>query len=130
MIQAEGLATAYRTKVQNAAHELTADAPVLKGGGGAGFSAHELLEASLAVCINMAIRMYADNHEIQVDSISTKVTLTRPDSQTTRFEYSVQMTGNMSADQRAQLEAIPENCPVRQTLSKQLTFVRTTLSAG
>ena len=33
-----------------------------KGGKGAGFRPHELLEAALACCMNMSVRMYAESH--------------------------------------------------------------------
>jgi putative redox protein len=46
-----------------------------KGGYGDGFHPHELLEAALATCMNMTIRMYAQKHAI----ISPRVSLF-PDS--------------------------------------------------
>jgi putative redox protein len=43
MIQVDSLPPAYRGIVRNRSHELAFDAPLTKGGGGAGFGAHELL---------------------------------------------------------------------------------------
>jgi putative redox protein len=60
IIQVDSLPPAYRGIVRNSSHELTSDAPIAKGGGGMGFGAHDLLEASLAACLNMAVRMHAD----------------------------------------------------------------------
>lgn len=87
-----------------------------------GFGAHELLEASLAACINMAVRMHADQNGIPLVSVTTKVGLTWPDADTSRFEYSLAITGCLTAEQRAELEAVAERCPVRQTLTKKLVF--------
>jgi uncharacterized OsmC-like protein len=56
MIRTQSLPRAYQTAFSNGRHEIVADAPIDKGGGGTAFGAHELLEASLAVCINMAVR--------------------------------------------------------------------------
>lgn len=56
MISTRSLQERYQTIASNSRHELAADAPAEKGGDGAGFSAHELLEAALAVCVNMAVR--------------------------------------------------------------------------
>jgi len=122
VIQVNSLPVAYQGTVRSSAHELTSDAPVAKGGGGMGFGAHELLEASLAACINMAVRMHADQNGILLVSVTTKVGLTWPDADTSRFEYSLAITGCLTAEQRAELEAVPERCPVRQTLTKKLVF--------
>ncbi len=77
MISARSRLQAYQTTASNGRQELVADAPVEKGGGGAGFSAHELLKAALAVCVNMAVRMYAAEHSIRLDGVTTHVTLKR-----------------------------------------------------
>lgn len=125
MIQVDSLPSAYRGIVRNGSHEMTADAPVAKGGGGTGFGAHELLEASLAACLNMAVRMHSAQNRIPLDHVSTTVKLSWPDAHTSRFEYSIVLTGDLTAAQRNELEAVAERCPVRQTLSKILVFERT-----
>lgn len=122
MIQVNSLPGAYQGTVRSSTHEVTSDAPVAKGGGGMGFGAHELLEASLAACINMAVRMHADQNGIPLHGVTTRVGLTWPDAHTSRFEYSIAVTGNLTSEQRAELEAVAERCPVRQTLSKKLVF--------
>ncbi|MDX4953615.1 OsmC family protein [Delftia acidovorans] len=122
MIQVNSLSAAYQGTVRSSTHEVTSDAPVAKGGGGMGFGAHELLEASLAACINMAVRMHADQNGIPLEGVTTRVGLTWPDAHTSRFEYSIAVIGNLTTEQRAELEAVAERCPVRQTLSKKLVF--------
>ena len=101
-----------------------ADADVLpiKGGQGAGFGPHELLEASLACCINMWIRMQADQIGIAVGSIAVAVSLKRDHPQEAIFEYTVKLEGDLSEDQRAMLMQAADNCPVRRTLLKKLSF--------
>lgn len=122
MIQVNSLSVAYQGTVRSTTHKVISDAPVTKGGGGMGFGAHELLEASLATCINMAVRMHADQNGIPLDGVTTKVGLTWPDAHTSRFEYSIEVTGKLTAEQREELEAVAARCPVRQTLSKKLVF--------
>lgn len=124
MIQADSVPSGYRSIVRNGSHEVPADVPVAKGGAGMGFGAHELLEAALAACLNMAVRMHATKKGIPLDHVATQVTLSWPDVQTSRFEYSVALTGAMSEEQHAELQAVAERCPVRQTLSKHLVFER------
>jgi len=106
MIQVDSLPSAYRGIVRSSSHELASDAPVAKGGGGMGFGAHGLLEASLAACLNMAVRMHADQKGIPLEHVSTRVTLSWPDAQVSKFEYSVDLTGPLSAEQCAELHAI------------------------
>jgi len=108
--------------VTNGRLEIRADAPVEKGGGGAGLGAHELLEAALAACLNMAVRMHADQHAIPLGSVTTSVSLRRPDPQTVCFDYSLELDGPLTADQRNVLHRVAGTCPVRQTLSKNLQF--------
>lgn len=123
MIRTESLEGAYRTAVKNGRHELIADAPVSKGGGGMGFGAHELLEAALAVCINMAVRMCADAEGMALESTKTSVTIRQADADIVCLEYALELTGSLSHEQRERLEAAARSCPVRQTLSKRIEFV-------
>ena len=122
MIRTDSLPAAYRTTVRSDTHELTADAPIAKGGGGEGFGAHQLLEASLATCINMAVRMHAAQAAIPLRAVSTWVELTWPDAQTTEFRYGLTLDGPLSEEQKQELHDVAENCPVRRTLSRNLMF--------
>ena len=101
MIKTQSLPEKFKSTVSNGAHEIHTDAPVSKGGEGAGFGAHDLLEAAFATCINMAVRMYAER---------------------VVFTYALELAGPFSSDQRRQLEHVADACPVRQTLSKRLEF--------
>jgi putative redox protein len=122
VIRTQSLVQAYQTRVTNDRQMLAADAPVDKGGGAAGFGAHELLEAALAVCINMAVRMHADARTIPLESASTRVQLVRPNPETICFDFALELAGPLSDDQRAELRAAARTCPVRQTLSRRIEF--------
>jgi putative redox protein len=110
------------TVISNGVHQLVADAPVAKGGEGAGFGAHQLLEASLAACISMAVRMDAAARGLALDAVTVTVSLSRPDEKTTRFEYQLTVTGDLTDADRAGLDYAAQQCPVRSTLSKRLEF--------
>jgi putative redox protein len=122
MIRTSSLTQFYTTKVMSDRHEMIADAPIEKGGGGAGFGAHELLEAALAVCINMAVRMYATEHAIPLSAVSTQVSLDKTEVGTVYFDYALRLQGALTAEQRRELENAAAQCPVRQTLSRQIQF--------
>ena len=122
MISARSLVQRYRTAVSNGRQELAADAPLANGGGGAGFSAHELLEAALAVCVNMAVRMYALERSIPLEAVTTHVRLQKPRASLVRFEYALELTGPVSAAHRQELQQAVSTCPIHETLSGRIEF--------
>jgi len=87
-----------------------------------GFRPHELLEAALATCVNMHVRMYAANHQIALKTVTTTVSLDRRDPETAVFTYSLELAGNLSAEERQKLLRVAETCPVRKTISRTLIF--------
>lgn len=112
----------YRARFTNGAHTAVSDTTEDKGGGGSGFRPHDLLEAALACCINMTLRMYADRHAIPLSGVTTRVTLNRTNSEEAIFEYEIELRGSLSQDQRDRLLEAAKKCPVRQTLSKRIGF--------
>jgi putative redox protein len=122
MITTESTPHPYVTIARNGRVAIQLDAPVAKGGGGEGFGSHELLEASIAVCVNMAVRMFAAANGIPLAAVSTKVGLSKPDATTTRFTYSLKLEGDLSPNQKAALQEAARACPVRQTLSRRIEF--------
>jgi putative redox protein len=103
-------------------HTATADTTSDKGGGNSGFRPHELLEAAVATCMNMHLRMYAANHGIQLGEVSTKVSLDKSSPSEAVFNYSIELSGQLDDEQRKKLFEIAETCPVRLTLSKKVSF--------
>ena len=122
MIIAKGDKTRYLTSFTNGKFEAFSDNSPEKGGAGAGFRPHELLEAALACCVNMWLRIYADNHGLLLDAVTTKVWVKRDNPEETEFEYSIELQGTLSDEQRKKLMRIAETCPVRQSLSRKLSF--------
>jgi putative redox protein len=122
MIETRNLPQAYCGVASNGRCAMQTDAPLAKGGGGTGFGAHELLEAALATCINMAVRMHASAHGIPLKAVEASVRILRPDEGTIVFEQVLDLQGPLSDEQRAALMAAADVSPVRQTLSKRLQF--------
>lgn len=90
----------YQTTFSNGKHSAFADTTENKGGHSSGFRPHELLEASLASCMNMHLRMYADTHKISLKSVCTTVALDRSIQNEVIFKYSIDIQGSLSAEQR------------------------------
>ncbi len=122
MVTTESTPRPYVTIARNGRIAIQLDAPVAKGGGGEGFGSHDLLEASIAVCINMAVRMHAAANGIPLESVTTQVELSMPDAATTRFNYSLQLEGELTPNQQSSLFEAARRCPVRETLSRRIEF--------
>jgi putative redox protein len=113
----------YRTRFSDGIHECFADTTADKGGQEMGFRPHALLESALATCLNMSMRMYANNHDIHLDGVQTKVFLDQSQAGQSRFSYEVEFVGNLTNAERERLLQVAHTCPVRKTLSQQIVFV-------
>jgi putative redox protein len=122
MITAKSQEPRYMVQFTNGTQNASADVLPIKGGRGAGFGPHELLEASLACCINMWIRMQADQLGIMVGDIAVTVLLKRDHPQEAVFECNVRLDGSLSPEDQTTLLEAANNCPVRRTLLKKLSF--------
>lgn len=122
MIEAKSDKNNYKTIFSNSEFSFSADTNKSKGGNNSGFRPHELLEASLACCMNMWLRMYASNHGIMLDDLLVRVSVNRECSEEAVFEYDIVYGNNLSDKIKRKLDLIAESCPVRKTLSRKLSF--------
>jgi putative redox protein len=122
MITAKSEQTGFLVRISNGKQEAPADAGLDKGGTGQGFRPHELLEAALASCMNMHVRMYAAEHSLPLTAVFTTVTLDRGHPQETVFHYDITLEGPLTDAQRKQVLASALDCPVRKTLSRPMSF--------
>jgi len=122
MIRTSSQSTKYQTRFTNGQDIAISDTTKNKGGTGQGFRPHELIEAALANCMNITLRMSAEKHAIPLDGVTVTVSLDRSNPDEPVFEYSVGLQGELSEDQKKVLMASVRNCPVRNTLSKSLSF--------
>lgn len=123
MIHTTSQPGAYPTEFSNGPVRAVVAAPLEKGGRRAGFGPHELLEAALATCINMAVRMSATKHGMALEGVTTSVRLDRSRPDVVKFEYSLESMGSLTTGERQLLEQAADECPVRQTLSKRAEFI-------
>ena len=122
MIYARSQSARYQTRFTDGEHEDVADTTADKGGEHAGFRPHDLLEAALAACVNMSVRMYADHHGIPLRGVTTKVSLDRTHPDEVVFRYDLEVDGEITEEQRNRLFQASSACPVRKTLSKCIRF--------
>jgi putative redox protein len=112
----------FDASFSNGRHQAHCDAPREKGGGDSGFNPHELLEAALAGCLNIWVRMYAASHDIPLAGIMTEVTLDRQTPGEAIFRYALDLQGPLTAAQRRELLQAAQSCPVHQTLAEKISF--------
>jgi len=122
MISTISEAPPYRVQFTDGRHSALADTTQDKGGKESGFRPHELLEAALATCMNMAAAMYAAKHAIPLTQVITKVTLDRSGSEQVVFRYSVELSGDLTVEQRQAILSAMRVCPVRKTLMRGVRF--------
>ena len=122
MIKTTSETMQYQTRFTNGQAVSFSDTTMDKGGSETGFRPHELLEAALATCMNMSLRMHAKKWSIPLTEVSTTVKLDRSNPDEVVFDYTVEFEGPISEADRRRLSEALRSCPVRQTLSKRLTF--------
>ncbi|WP_316800034.1 OsmC family protein [Pedobacter frigidisoli] len=106
----------YACSVTNGSHEIIVDEPVELGGTHKGFAPKGLLMASLASCVAITLRMYADRKEWPVDKIEVEVNIGTENNETVFFEE-ITCTGQLTDEQKARLEDIASKCPVSKILT-------------
>jgi len=117
MITAESNHIRYHTTFTNGTHEGVSDTTETNGGGNVGFRPHDLLEAALASCLNIWVRMYADAHSIPLERVTATVCLDRSRPEKAVFKYAIDLKGAITEDERLKLLGIAKTCPVHRTLS-------------
>lgn len=105
----------YEVKIQNGRQEFLSDEPKDIGGEDSGPAPDELLEASLASCTAITLRMYADRKQWPVTGIVVTVTLAREPGKTV-FERSIVINGAVDETQKQRMLEIAKSCPVSKTL--------------
>ena len=116
MTKASIATTKYQVRLENGRHVFGADEPVEQEGLDSAPTPDELLEAALASCTAITLRMYADRKQWPVESIDVDVALERTDGKTV-FSRNIHLKGNLDQEKKDRLLQIAKLCPVSKTLS-------------
>lgn len=121
------------TEIKASGHYLIADEPKSVGGTDLGGTPYDLLVSALGACTAMTIRLYANHKGIDLDEV--KVHLTRekrydhdarnPEDRKSKMEFidsEIELTGNLTTEQRARIIEIANRCPVHKTLTHGITI--------
>ena len=78
---------------------------------------HDYLEASLAACTAITVQMYAKRKGIPLDYANVNVKITAEGVQN-EISREVTLMGALTDEQKTQLLAIADKCPIHKFLSK------------
>ncbi len=128
-----GKATGFAQEVEIDSHELYADEPVSYGGTDTGPTPYDLLLAALGSCTSMTIGFYARKRRWPLENINVSLRHSKihatdcedcetKEGKIDRIELDIQLTGSLTAEQRAKLMEIAERCPVHQTLTSEINI--------
>lgn len=126
MIKASSIDQSCQTVFTNGDQSGIADLPVVKGGAGLGFGPHELLEAALATCMVMTVRMVADKHHLPLTSVNCEVQIDRSAVESVVLAYVLSVEGDLTTEQQQQIQEAAARCPVARTLTG-LIHLQTTI---
>jgi putative redox protein len=121
-------------EVQAGSNRIPADEPVAAGGTGTGASPYDLLLAALGTCTSMTISLYARRRKWTLGAVTVYLRHSKIHAQDCadcetregkldRIEREIALDGELTAEQRAQLLAIADRCPVHRTLTSEISIV-------
>lgn len=124
--------------VRTASHEFIADEPISFGGSDHGPTPYDLLLAALGTCTSMTIQMYAERKKLPLDSVRIELEHSR-DHHTDcvdceekgvpiqAIDRAIELSGDLTEEQRQRLMEIADKCPVHKTMSGELHIHSTLL---
>jgi putative redox protein len=112
----------YKTKVYSGGHFIYSDEPEDIGGTDEGMPPAALLLASLGSCTAITLRMYANRKNLNLEYIRVHLAICPEDkiSKETTITKKIELTGELSDNERKRLIEIANKCPIYKILSNPI----------
>jgi len=123
----------FTTSIQTKNHTFIADEPASIGGSDFGPSPYEYLNAALAACTVMTLKMYAERKNWDLQEVFVYISHSRKHSDDLQVEVDkpkyldhiskkLKFVGNLDATQKERLKEIASRCPVHKTIASEVVF--------
>ena len=120
------------TEIMANGHYMVADEPKDLGGTNLGGTPYDYLVSALGACTAITIRMYANFKKIDLEEVKVHMTrekrhaadATNTDDEASKMEFidmDLEVSGNLTEEQREGIHRIAHKCPVHKTLVNGLT---------
>ncbi|QOI98841.1 MAG: OsmC family protein [Flammeovirgaceae bacterium] len=119
----------YKTELTARTHTVIADEPVDVGGKDLGPRPGDFVRMGLASCTAITLRMYANRKNMDVRQIKVSVSNGAFDGKTS-YKTEIEITGNVSDDQKQRLMQIAKLCPVHKVLTNPIEIDTSLLVVG
>ncbi|MGB3222348.1 MAG: alpha/beta fold hydrolase [Desulforhopalus sp.] len=121
----------FTQDIRTSDHHLVADEPLSFKGDNLGMNPYELLLASLGACTSMTMKMYADRKGIALEDVVVELQHEKihakdcaecetKDGKIDKIFKTIELTGQLSDEQKKRLFEIAERCPVNRTLKSEI----------
>ncbi len=133
-VTVSGKASGFAQEITIGPHRLSGDEPISAGGTDTGPNPHDFLLTALGSCTSMTVGWYARRREWPLESVSVRLRHSKihaadcancdsKDGMLDRIEREIELTGTLTADQRAKLLDIANRCPVHKTLMSKIEII-------
>ena len=123
----------FTTSIQTKKHTFIADEPASIGGSDFGPSPYEYLNAALAACTVMTLKMYAERKTWDLQEVFVYISHSRQHSDDLQVEVDkpkyldhiskkLKFVGNLDVTQKERLKEIASRCPVHKTIASEVVF--------
>lgn len=123
----------FTTSIQTKNHAFIADEPASIGGSDFGPSPYEYLNAALAACTVMTLKMYAERKQWDLKEVFVYISHSRVHSNDLdisvekpkfldHISKKIKFLGNLDTSQKERLKEIASRCPVHKTIASEVIF--------
>ncbi len=123
----------FTTSIQTKRHSMIADEPVSIGGDDFGPSPYEYLNAGLAACTVMTLKMYAQRKNWDLQEVFVYISHSKKHSDELELDIEtpgyldhiskkLKFVGNLDTSQKQRLKEIASRCPVHKTIASEVVF--------